>query len=351
MRARLLVACVSFDCFRRFAFLCLSAMQCASKSMWHRVRVHVLGSTAARAEAAQLTSSVALMEQKAGLRNLHQYPTARHKSLVKDRIRFARNWWLTGGNNYELVHEQGHEREATECFTEYAQDASNDVYLFSTNRLSDLPPRDRLNAIVGLMTARWKVKDNNRGFDKAKLLLQALECFSEMRLSGQIKEFEELPEPDQDTFLQYVEGCSRFAQACSHSHPNAVAILLRVAQICEEMRCGGKRDEMIHVVEVAADRMDRAYAFTRPRDNLKPTPPSLMENEAHVRRKNFEELKRRYSDKAPHALEKRQPTEYVRIHRNKRLNLRPMEKGRREMEVLKLPARPEFDAWTALPTR
>ncbi|RNF08389.1 hypothetical protein TraAM80_02849 [Trypanosoma rangeli] len=314
--------------------------------MWHRLRVQVLGSTAVRAEAPRLTSSIALMEQKAGLRNLHQYPTARHKSLVKDRIRFARNWWLTGGNNYELVHEEGHEREATECFAEYAQDSGNDVYLFSTNRLSDLPPRERLNAIVGLMSARWKVNDGNRGFDKAKLLLQALECFSEMRLSGQIKEYEELPEPDQDTFLQYVEGCSRFAQACVHSHPNAVAILLRVAQICEEMRCSGKRDEMIHVVEAAADRMNRVYAFNRPDDNLKVAPPSLMENEASVRRKNFEELQRRYGDKATHVLEEKQRAEYVRIHRNKRLYLRPMEKGRKEMETMKLPARPEFDVWT-----
>ncbi|RNF19610.1 hypothetical protein TcG_04191 [Trypanosoma cruzi] len=315
--------------------------------MWHRVRVCAVGSTAARTEAPKLASSTALMEQKAGLRNLHQYPTARHKGLVKDRIRFARNWWLTGGNNYELVHEEGHEREATECFAEYAQDSSNDVYLFSTNRLSDLPPRDRLSAIVGIMTSRWKVRDSNRGFDKARLLLQALECFREMRLSGQIKEFEELPEADQDTFLQYVEGCSRFAQACSHSHPSAVAILLRVAHICEEMRCSEKRDEIIHVAEGAAERMDRAYAFSRPHDNLKRPPPSLMENESVLRHKNLEELKRRFRDKAPHVLEKKQQPEYVHIHRNKRLYLRPMDASRKELEMLRLPARPEFDSWTA----
>lgn len=312
--------------------------------MWKRLKVNFLNSTTLRVEAQKLASSTALTEQKAGLRNLHQYPTARHKSLVKDRMRFARNWWLTGGNNYELVHEQGHEREATECFAEYAQDSNNDVYLFSTNRLSDLPPRDRLNAIVGIMRNRWRVRDGDRGFDKAKLLLHALECFSEMRLSGQIGEFDELSQPDQDTFLQYVEGCSRFAQACSHSHPNAVAVLLRAAQICEDMRCSEKRDEMIHVAEVAASRMDRAYAFSRPHDTLKVMPPSLGDNEIRLRLKNAEELKKRFANMAQHVLETRPRPECLRIHRNKRLYLRPMKKGSKELELLKLSARPEADS-------
>ncbi|KEG15225.1 hypothetical protein DQ04_00141130 [Trypanosoma grayi] len=315
--------------------------------MWQRLRGNILTSTTVRPEAPRLASSTALAEQKAGLRNLHQYPTARYKSLVKDRRRFARNWWLTAGNNYELVHEVGHEREATECFAEYAQDSSNDVYLFSTNRLDDLPPRDRLNAIVGIMRSRWKVNDGNRGFDKAKLLLQALECFAEMRLSGQIKEFDELPEPDQDTFLQYVEGCSQFAQACSHSHPNAAGILLRAAQICEEMRCPGKRDEMIHVAEVAAKRLDRAYSFSRPHDVLKPMPPSLTDNEAKLWYKSTKELENRFKDRAPHALEKRRPPEYMRIHQGKRQYLPKMKEGNKYLEMLKSPARPEVDKWTS----
>lgn len=311
--------------------------------MWQRLRLNFSTLTTLRVEGQKLASSTALTEQKAGLRNLHQYPTARHKSLVKDRIRFARNWWLTGGNNYELVHEQGHEREATECFAEYAQDSNNDVYLFSTNKLSDLPPRDRLNAIVGIMRARWEVKDGNRGFDKAKLLLHALECFSEMRLSGQIGEFDELSEADQDTFLQYVEGCSRFAQACSHSHPNAVAVLLRAAQICEEMRCSEKRDEMIHVAEAAASRMDRAYAFSRPHDTLRTMPPSLGENEIKLRLKNAEDLKKRFAQKAQHVLEAKTRPECIRIHRNKPLFLRPMKKDSKQLKWLNFSARPEVD--------
>ncbi|CBH16020.1 hypothetical protein, conserved [Trypanosoma brucei gambiense DAL972] len=314
--------------------------------MWQRLRFDRLSSSVRRTNLNPLKPCAALTEQRAELRNLHQYPTARHKSLVKDRLRFARNWWLTGGNNYELVHEVGHEREATECFAEYAQDSSRDVYLMSTNRLSDLPPGDRLKAIVGLMRSRWEVKDANRGYDKAKLLLQALECFSEMKASGQIGDFNSLPEPDQDTFLQYVEGCSRFAQACSHSHPDAVRVLLRAAQICEEMRCVEKRDEMIQVTEAAANRMDRAYAFSRPHDTLRAAPPSLHENEDCVRLKNTEELRRRFGNTAPHVLEKPKRVDCLRIHRNRPLLLHPMKDNNKLLELSKLPARPEFDSWT-----
>nr|CCC94013.1 conserved hypothetical protein [Trypanosoma congolense IL3000] len=315
--------------------------------MWKRLRLGRLSSTTRDAGPHKSHVCVALSEQRAELRNLHQYTTARHKSLVKDRLRFSRNWWLTGGNNYELVHEVGHEREATECFTEYAQDSSNDVYLLSTNRLADLPPRDRLNALVGIMRSRWEVKDANRGYDKAKLLLQALECFSEMRALGEIGTFDALKEPDQDTFLQYVEGCARFAQACSHSHPNAVKVLLRAAQICDEMRCSSKRDEMIQVAEGAANSMDRAYAFSRPHDTLKMTPPTLHENETNVRMKNREDLQKRFGDSRPHVLEQRRRIECLRIHRNKPLLLHPMKDNEKYLEWSKTPARPEFDPWTA----
>ncbi|KAH8620653.1 hypothetical protein ERJ75_000039900 [Trypanosoma vivax] len=317
--------------------------------MWKRIGVNSLLSTAQRVGSGKIKVAGAIAEQKAGLRNLHQYPTARHKSLVKDRMRFARSWWLAGGNNYELVHEVGHEREATECFAEYAQDSDNDVYLFSTNRLGDLPPRQRLNALVGIMRSRWAVKDANRGFDKAKLLLHALECFSEMRLTNQIGEFATLPEADQDTFLQYAEGCSRFAQACSHSHPSAVGILLRVAQICEEMRCTEKRDEMIHVAEAAANRMDRAYAFSRPHDVLRHTPPTLAENESKLRLKNMEELRKRLGTSSSSVLEERKRVECLRIHRNKPLFLRPMKDGDKLLSLTKLPERPESDPWTSQP--
>lgn len=217
----------------------------------------------------------ALSVSTRGLKNLHQYPHARYKSLVKDHIRFSRNWWLTAGNNYELVEDVGHEREASENFGEYRNDSDHDTFVLSTSRLSDLPPHTRLDALREIMRKRWLVKDANRGFDKAKLLLMSLECYSEMRLADTLPEFDALPEPDQDTFLQYVEGCSQFAQACSHSHPEAVAVLIRAAQICEEMRCTSKREEMIRVAERACDGMGRALYFQRQGEKKPALQPSL----------------------------------------------------------------------------
>ncbi|CAJ1993968.1 protein of unknown function - conserved [Leishmania donovani] len=286
-----------------------------------------------------------LTVQRRGLRNLHQYPHARYKSLVKDCHRFSRNWWLTAGNNYELVSEVGHEREATENFAVLRDDSDKDAYVLSTNRLEDLPPAERLNMLVALMTERWKVKDNNRGYDKAKMLLKALECFSEMRLSGQIKVFDELPEPDQDTFLQYVEGCAQFAQGCSHSHPDAVAMVLRAAEICDEMRCVDKREEMTHVAEVMAQRLDRACASARPLETkAQLTPPSITEIHSGLRVKQMRELRDRFKDK-PWVLEPKKRIEYFYGPRSRKIFHTPMRRDDIHRNLLDIPHRPETRSW------
>lgn len=288
-----------------------------------------------------------LLVQRRGIRNLHQYPHARYKSLVKDTRRFSRNWFLTGGNNYELVSEAGHEREATENFAELRDDSDNDAYVLSTNKLEDLPPAQRLNVLVDMMRRRWKVRDNNRGFDKAKLLLQALECFSEMRQLNQIKVFDQLPEPDQDVFLQYVEGCAQYAQACSHSHPDAVAVVVRAAQICEEMRCADKRDEMLHISEVMARRLDRAYASARPyATKAQLLPMSISEAHSQRRFQQVRELEERFKDK-PHAVEREKPREFFRGPRSRKIYHTAMGHSDVHRQLLDIPHRPEKRPWNA----
>ncbi|KAK7194062.1 hypothetical protein NESM_000318900 [Novymonas esmeraldas] len=291
-------------------------------------------------------SSSPLTTQRRGLRNLHQYPHARYKSLVKDCRRFSRNWWLTAGNNHELVSEVGHEREATENLAVLRDDSDNDAYVLSTNRLEDLPPAERLNVLVEMMTARWRVKDSNRGYDKAKMLLKALECFSEMRLSGQVKVFDELPEPDQDTFLQYVEGCAQFAQSCSHSHPDAVAIVLRAAAICDDMRCVDKREEMTHVAEVMAQRLDRAYACARPHaTKAQLNPPSVSQLQRDARMREHLKLREHFKD-TPHVLEGKQRLDFFYGPRNRKIFHHSMRNGDVHRNLLAIPHRPETRSWT-----
>eukprot|EP00796_Vickermania_ingenoplastis_P006729 gene6729-4824_t len=305
---------------------------------------------------AAASSAGALSVSCRTIKNLHQYPHARYKSLVRDRLRFARNWHLQSGNNYELVHDVGHEREAMENFGVYRDDSDRDEYVLSTSRLEDLPPNIRLNAITALMAKRWKVKDGNRGFDKAKMMLSALECFSEMRLAQMIKPFDELPEPDQDTFLQYVESCSQFSQACSHSHPDAVAILIRAAQICDDMRCESKRDEMLVVAERACDGLGRAYHFSRPKERSKPgailstiLPPSHTEMEAERVIKEDMKMKRRFHDK-PWLLEKEKKVLGTFVTaRNRTQLLHPMKSTDPRMQLLREPRRPERDGCSGGP--
>lgn len=315
----------------------------------------------------------ALSTSTRGLKNLHQYPHARYKSLVKDHIRFSRNWWLTAGNNYELVEDVGHEREASENFGEYRNDSDNDTYVLSTSRLSDLPPHSRLDALREIMRKRWLVKDANRGFDKAKLLLMSLECYSEMRLADTLPEFDALPEPDQDTFLQYVEGCSQFAQACSHSHPEAVAILIRAAQICEEMRCSSKREEMLSVAERACDGMGRALYFQRQAEK-KPTlqpslahfgsssssgrsspflstllPPSRTEMETERRTKQELSMQKRFKG-TPWAIEKTNKVLGTFVTaRNRTQLLMPMKEKDPRLRILQEPDHPETHGCSGKP--
>jgi hypothetical protein len=120
------------------------------------------------------------------------------------------------------------------------------------------------------MEMHWKVNDGNRGFNKAKLMLESLEAFSDMRVSGHLGPFDELNEADQDLFLQYVESAVQFAQRCAHSHPDAVAVIIRAAEICDEMRCPEKRDEVIEVAERTARTMDKRLSYMRPSESSVP---------------------------------------------------------------------------------
>lgn len=275
------------------------------------------------------------------LRNLHHYRHARHKSLVKERLKYSRNWYLVGGNNYELSETTAHEREAFENFGEYRFDSTHDKYVVSTSNPNDLPPHERLSALInGLMRDRWKVKDHERGFDKTKLLLQVLECFSEMKQLGQFSCFDEMPEADQDTFLQHVTSCSAYAMRCSHSHPDAVAVLIRAAEICDELGCGEKRDETLNFAERCARTMGRALAHERLDEPLKLSPiRALDENCIKLQEKKKQVLERLYpelvdeEDKPeffPSFRKQRRPTKFRDIHEG--YLLREIDTGKTQME-------------------
>lgn len=217
---------------------------------------------------------------------------------------------LQANNNYELVEHKGHEREATEMFGNYWLDSNRDHYVLSTTKLEDLPADQRLAALTSMMRHRWKVKDGNGGYDKAKMMLSAVECFAELRQLGAIGVFAQLPEPDQDTFLQYVESLVQIAQKCVHRHPNAIAMILRAAVICDEMRCNDKRDEVLRVAERCTHSLGKSYAFEREGQPLEVQPPTpmLSNNFFKVRIQAEEQIKQRYPQR-PDLL-------YSRIPRN-----------------------------------
>jgi hypothetical protein len=230
------------------------------------------------------------------LRNLHHYKHARHKSLVKERRKYSRNWYLNAGNNYELSETVAHEREAFENFGEYRFDSNNDRHILTTSSLRDLPAKERLSALMNtVLKDRWKVRDKDRGFDKTKMLLEVLECFSEMKQLGTYTCFDDMPDEEQDMFLQQVTSCATFARRCSHSHPDAVAVLIRAAEICDELGCGDKRDEMLNLAEQSALVMGRALHHERESEPLKLLEgDALAINTSALREKNAEAIQKRY---------------------------------------------------------
>jgi hypothetical protein len=212
---------------------------------------------------------------------------------VKERNKYSRNWFLQKGDNHELVETKAHEREAFENFGVYKNDFDNDRFVLSTSKLAELPAKERLGAIMMMMNERWKVKDGQRGFDKAKMALQAIECFAEMRELEQIPTFADMTDEDQDSFLLGVESCMQFAQRSFHQHPDAVAMMIRAADICDTLRCSEKRDEVLQMAEKCANRIGRAYAFEREGEELpQPPPPTFQELHDTTKTRHFDELRR-----------------------------------------------------------
>lgn len=237
---------------------------------------------------------IALTESARYLRNLHQYRHARHKSLVKERRRFSRNWYLQAGNNYEFSETKGHEREAFENFGVYRNDSDNDHYVLSTADLKLLPAEQRLDAIHMLMEDRWKVKDGNKSFDKTKMVLMALECFAEMRELNRIPCFAEMEEADQDQFLQFADSCRMMASRCSHAHPDAVAAMIRAAEICDVLEAREKRDEILESAEKMTHALGRSLAYEREGEEIRLPKPTFEENGHLISKRNDEEIQRLY---------------------------------------------------------
>jgi hypothetical protein len=214
------------------------------------------------------------------LRNLHQRRHVRAKSLVRNRRKYSRNWMLRGNNNFETHETVAHEREATEMFAAYKCDDTRlwESIQLSTTRLESLPPRERLDAIVGEMRYRWNVRDGGRGYDKAKMILSALECFPLMVKANQIGSFDEVGDQTQDIFVQFVVALGKVATEALPTHPNALAMVIRAAEICDEFGCMEQRDSMLSLAENCAKNLCKPYSFEREGEEIAlamPTPDQI----------------------------------------------------------------------------
>jgi hypothetical protein len=118
------------------------------------------------------------------------------------------------------------------------------------------------------MKRRWNVRDGGRGYDKAKMVLSALECFPEMVKANQIGNFDNVGEPTQDLFVQYVVALGKIATEALPVHPNAVAMVIRAAEICDEFGCMEQRDSMLLLAENSARNICKPYTFEREDESI-----------------------------------------------------------------------------------
>ena len=213
-----------------------------------------------------------LCEQRRFIRNLHQYPKVRYRSVIRARFRFSRKWFLFGGNNWELHRVVGHELEAQCNFGVYKRDSALHPLKLSTSRLDDLPPVHRFNALLSMISRRWAVRDSFRSYDKMKLALQAAECCEDLCRAKQVRCCD-LPNEQQSMFLDALDSAVLLAERCVHSHPDAVAAIIRCAEIAVNAGVEATlRDKIIHRAKEAAEIMPSSYAFAQSSRDLELQP-------------------------------------------------------------------------------
>lgn len=198
------------------------------------------------------------------LRNLHRYHKARYDKQVKARFRYSHQWFLKLGNNVENHTVTAHEREATENFAVYRYDVSLMKWVLPPKDIRQLPPRDRLNELTRRMAARWKVKDPTGGYDRAKMMLEALECFGDLQRAGEIKTLGDLEENGQEKFFQYLDATTLLATKAVEKHPDAVQVIIRAAQIADLLECPDKRDNLLKVARRLVEKMGFKEATVLP---------------------------------------------------------------------------------------
>lgn len=202
------------------------------------------------------------------IRNLHQYRHARNKSMVND-LKFSRQWYLARGEGWEIKHEQGHELEAETNFAVYRYDSR--LQSSATAPLSGPPigkvgdivdPLARYHSLLQRMRARWRV-GRGASMDKLRMSLAAAEALVDF-CRAEHHTVRTLPQEHVDAIVDAFDATMGFATHLAGSHTSAVAAMIRIASLADEVELTAARDGALRVAKHAALRLEAKHAFAQP---------------------------------------------------------------------------------------
>lgn len=184
--------------------------------------------------------------------------------MVKNKHTFSKKWYLAAGNNFELSEEKGHEREAFQNFLRYKMDWGTMTIPHYVSDTKKLPPRQRYDFLYNLVQDRKGLS----AYTKNKYLLEALECFSEMKSLGEIGRYDEWEAIHQNHFIFVCDALLKNATSYAKVQHSAAATVIRAATICDEVGFAEKRDMCLNSAEHIAKGIDSHYFFKRTGDEI-----------------------------------------------------------------------------------
>eukprot|EP00759_Apiculatamorpha_spiralis_P055030 PhF_6_TR7217/c0_g1_i1/m.10784 len=141
---------------------------------------------------------------------------------------------LAYGANNEVSEVIGHEREAFENFVVYKYSYANTQAIMYTQNLHDLPPKERLEAVLDQMQILWekRTKDLMTRAQKLRLASAALACFEDISKVHGLTLQQMGPDYVQ-RFSDVVQSVVLLSGHVAPYQPECIASLLHAASVCD----------------------------------------------------------------------------------------------------------------------
>eukprot|EP00760_Papus_ankaliazontas_P009279 PhM_4_TR13991/c0_g1_i1/m.55907 len=201
------------------------------------------------------------------IRNHARRKRGRWKSVSKSR-NDPKHYWQAVGQNHETYECEGHELEAFTNFVTYKFNKENSPTLLYTDKLGELPPRNRLDAVMDLVADEWRNKDGGRNMRKLQLSMSVIQCVEDICTTDKVP-LQQLSPYLIEVFDDAVNATCVMAQRLHTMHPDAGASPLFAAAVCDRVGAKDLRDRCFSAAQLVINEMGSSsdddaaeFAFT-----------------------------------------------------------------------------------------